>query len=743
MAVIQKIRDNSALAFIVVGGAILAFVLNDYFSSNPGGGSDENIVGTINGKDISMKDFIAERDQLVFLNNAGESFNNLNDFQQGQSSNQAWTSILRDEFILDEIENVGLTLTEGEVEDMMITNPNGLIVNYLFGGRETYMQNRQNITVDNFAQYAYMARMDRQGNVLGTMKLGNNAFWIKDFFVEYELKNKYQRLLENSFHTTTSLAKDEFVTANTTKNVKVAYVPFSTVTDSLATPSESEVKAAYDKIKGKFIEKENTRKLVYARFDLEPSQEDRNQVFRTINSLKKALIEGESNDELFIKNETESRVDYSYYKEGEYPVKVSGLDTLAFQANEGEVIGPFTNPSRTQFAIAKLLDKKLLSDSVKVNMLMLSQQYILKRVGIDPQDQNPSQDKILAFQEEYKKVADSLASVAQGKGLAGISKEFWADSVSFAKDGDAGMAPLNNRYFGQDFLDSALIANNGDAKVIKIPVGNGNVATTIIHFEKFGEKFLKAKIGSIVKNVNPGDETLDEYLSMANQVAFSLKEGKDIATLRDSLNYIVDSAVVKGSTFNLRGLQDSRKIVRWAFNTDLKEPSNVFTTPTAYIIGYVKEENTSGYTPLSDETVKYQCESYVRKEKQKEIILKNLPEVTAQNIDQFPELYKGGLINKSNQVKVKEGIPNFSSEPKVMGAIAGLKEGQVSSALSGENGVYFVSVAEVNTAEVTEDNTLEVEKNQLKQSERRNSSLLLDEYVTEKSDLTDNRQILQ
>lgn len=743
MAVIQKIRDNSALTLIVVGGAILAFVLTDYFNSNVGGRTDENIVGSFNGDDIAISEFTTVRDQLVFLKNSGESFNNLNDFQQGQSSNQAWTSILRDKFILSEIEDLGLTIPQGEIENMLVDNPNGLIVNYIYGGSDTYMQNRNNITLDNFSQYAYMAKMDRQGQVLGRMKLGNNAFWMKDFFVEYELKNKYQRLIENSFYATTSLAKNKYIATNTTKDVKVGYVRYSTITDSLAKPSDEEIEAAYEKLKHKFVEKENTRKIVFARFDLEPSDKDRNQVFSTVKSLQNALVEGEADDELFIKNETESRVDFSYYKKGDYPVKVGGLDTVAFAAKVGDVVGPFRNPTNTQFAIAKLLDKRMLSDSVKINMLMLSQKYVMERAGIDGQNAQPEQSDILKFQNLYQSIADSLVKVANRKGLAGISKEFWADSTSYAKAGDAGMVPLSINYFGKDFVDSALVSKNGDAKLVKIPVGNGNTALTIIHFEKFGPKFLKAKIGSIVKNVTPGNETLDNYLSMANQVAFSLKEGNNISTLKDSLNYVVDSSVVKGSTYNLRGLQDSRKVVKWAFDASLNEPSNVFTTPTAYLVAFVKEENNSGYTPLSDQSVKYQCETYARKEKQKEIILKNFPSVTAENISEFPTLYKGGQVKVAQNVNVDRGISEFANEPKVKGAIAGLKAGTASEPIKGENGIYVVAVSNSKAAEITEDTNFDAEKNQLNGESRRNSSLVLDEYINEKAEVTDNRKVLQ
>ena len=100
-------------------------------------------------------------------------------------------------------------------------------------------------------------------------------------------------------------------------------------------------------------------------------------------------------------------------------------------------------------------------------------------------------------------------------------------------------------------------------------------------------------------------------------------------------------------------------------------------------------------------------------------------------------------MNNSSAVKIKQGVSQFSRESKVTGAIAGLNAGEVSEIIEGEYGVYVIYVTKANNAEITEDNTFEVEKNQLQGTTQRIGGLLLDEYVTEKSDLSDNRKTLR
>ncbi len=750
MAMIQKIRDNSALMLIVIGGALLAFILTEWINSSGRATDLNDMVGSFEGVEISDEAFSRERNKLVFLTNGGQEFSSVQDFQKGQFTNQTWNSILRDLFFKNENDELGITITREEEEEMLVGNPetgaapSAFFVNYLFGGEEKFRQNR-NAIVENISrpyEYAFMSVFNRQGQPVSSVKLGANAEWVKEFGLKLRRQDKLQRLLSNCFYTTTSLAKDEYVANNSKKDVQIAHVNYSSINDESVEPTEAEIKAAYDELKFQFVQKESSRKLLFARFDLEPSNEDRNNVLKTVADLKIALNE-ETDSKLFIKNETEGVVDFSYYKKGEYPEKINGIDTALFGKEKGYIAGPFTNPSQSKFGIAKVLDVRELSDSVKINRFVLSQQYIIDKIGV--QDiQAPTEEETNKFQDLYKKVEDSLITVAKTKGFKAIDKSLWADTSAYLKGGELeNYVPLSARAMGQNFMDSALVSKEGDIKFIFLPDGRGGSYKAMIQFEKFGPKSLKMQIGSIIKNVNPGDATLDEYMSKANQVAFALKDGKSIASLKDSLNYLVDSADVQGSTYSLRGLQDSRKIINWAFNSDLNQPSNVFTTPTSYVVAVVSSENTSEFKSLDDQTVKFQCEAYARKQKQKAKILESFPVLTSANFSEFPSLVEGGQVATDAGINLKRGSSKFGREFEVNGTIEGLGIGQISDKIEGEEGVFVVTVTNENLVTVTEDTSLDLEKNQLKGSAQRNGNLLVDEYITEKSDLQDNRKILR
>lgn len=748
---IQKIRDNSALMVIVIGGALLAFILTEYLSSSNRAGELDDKVGAFEGAEISDNEFSSEREKLVFLTNGGQSFSTTQEFQKGQFTNQAWNSILRDKFLANEAEELGIQVTIDEEEEMLVGNeetgaqPSAFYVNYLFGGPQKYQQNHAKIVENSsdISQYAYMAVYDRQRqNIVNSVPLGGRYIWVRDFGVKIRKQEKLQRVLANCFYTTTSLAKDEYVSNNSKKDVEVAFVKYNTINDKSVEPTDDEIKAAYEEVKSQFVEKEATRKVIFAKFNLEPSREDKQAVLQDIAGLKISLGE-EEDARLFIKNETEDLVDFNYYKKGEYPVKLGGIDTVLFGLKKGSTFGPFTDRSQKKYGVAKVLDVKSLSDSAKFELAYVNVQNVINKVTAeDSTDSDPS-GKQAKIQKLYLEQVDSLVNVAKSTSFNDIDNDFLFIDSTYIKEGELQWAQLSANLYGGNFMDSIVACKAGDVKKVFIPSREGGGIYAILRVKEFGVKVPKMQIGSIIKAVNPGEKTQENYLAKANQVAFAIKEGKGIGSLADSLDYDVDSLSAKGSTYSIRGLADSRKIIHWAFTAELNQPSNVFTCPGAYVVAFVQNESNSQYKTMEDPSVKYACEAYARKEKQKAKILAAFPVLTAENFSSFPTLYSGGLVNRESAVNLKTGSSKTSREADVNGTISGLAVGNVSQKIEGEEGVYVVKILSENLAEVTENTTFDIEKGQLQGTAQRNSNLLVDEYITEKSDLTDNRKILR
>src|SRR5262245_722361 len=98
MAVIGKIRERSGLLLVLVGGAMLAFILTDLFNKRGQSGGDQSI-GTIAGQEIGLVDF--EKRVSDELDSYRNDFGQTVDGQMTeQVRNSAWQEIVREHTLL-------------------------------------------------------------------------------------------------------------------------------------------------------------------------------------------------------------------------------------------------------------------------------------------------------------------------------------------------------------------------------------------------------------------------------------------------------------------------------------------------------------------------------------------------------------------------------------------------------------------------------------------------------------------
>ena len=64
MSIINSIRNKSGLLLIVIGVAMLAFILGDLFSRNFLSQGNERIIGEIAGEEIPFEEFSRELDEF-------------------------------------------------------------------------------------------------------------------------------------------------------------------------------------------------------------------------------------------------------------------------------------------------------------------------------------------------------------------------------------------------------------------------------------------------------------------------------------------------------------------------------------------------------------------------------------------------------------------------------------------------------------------------------------------------------
>jgi hypothetical protein len=114
MAVLNKIRQRSLFLIIVIALALFSFVLADLFKSGSSfSSSSQNIVATINGKDITREDFMqkVEAAQRQAGPNATGS----------QVINQVFEQEVRQAIMENQYEKLGISIEKDQMRDLLRT----------------------------------------------------------------------------------------------------------------------------------------------------------------------------------------------------------------------------------------------------------------------------------------------------------------------------------------------------------------------------------------------------------------------------------------------------------------------------------------------------------------------------------------------------------------------------------------------------------------------------------------------
>jgi len=277
MASLQKIRNHGPLVIIVVGVAMLAFILGDVLSNvNSLKQGNETSVGTIAGNVVSWAEFEDAKNQMEQLK---------------KYENQ--TIQLRDSSVITFAEYLS---QNGIYIPQEITNE---------AVWETFK-----------AYYTYKAQAEKMGLDLTPdeeMMMQNNFYMVPAHMSKAALlQQKYIALMRNTFHVNSLEA--EFAFNGHQHGVSAQYVvyPYDAIADSLVEVSDSDIEKVYNKYKSQ-LKQNPTRTIEYVVINFVPSEEDKQreadfmedvqEEFRTAEDIEDLLRSLDSDADFQLVNE--------------------------------------------------------------------------------------------------------------------------------------------------------------------------------------------------------------------------------------------------------------------------------------------------------------------------------------------------------------------------------------------------------------------------------------------------------
>ncbi|VBB48090.1 PpiC-type peptidyl-prolyl cis-trans isomerase [uncultured Paludibacter sp.] len=700
MATLQKIRNRGVLLALMIGGALFLFVIGDFLNSGSSWfHQSKEVVADIAGEKIKYNQYQAAIEQLTNVYKIETGQKEMNEEMTAQIRKSVWDNFVNEKILNEEAAKIGLSVSKDELTDRLI----GKNIHPLIMQRRAFADER--------GQFSHAALMQFYNAVFNNPKAQTEEakqqlqeyknYWL---FWEKAVKNailqeKYVALITKTIGSNNIEAKFNFDARKETGDVSYVLQPYFAVSDSALQVTDAELKARYEKDKELFKQEAN-RSINYVVFEVAPLAEDFKKAEEWI---KKVSEEFKTTDDVegLVNSESDISYDGRNYSMQTVP---ANLKDFAFGNSTGAIFGPvFQNNTYT---MAKIMQAGIMeSDSVKLSHIVVAND----------------------------KTADSIMTVLKsGANFAETAKKHSLVQQTAANGGDIGWVSINAA--GKEISDEVAAKSVGGIFKISSPQG-------VQIFEITGKSPArkKVKLAILERKVTPSDQSQAKIYNEAKQFAAASKNSESFEKNAKEKGYVVHPAAnVQESADRINMIPQSRQVVRWAFQNDQGDVSDVIECGNAnFVVATVSQINPKGYQSLAQVTPQLKAE--IIKDKKAELISKNLSDLLTKN----PAL--DALATAiSSQIKVAPAI-NFNSfqfgdagfEPYIIGKASVTPAGKISVPLKGNAGVYVILPAAKQTDTAPFNAKMEIAQ----MDSRTSYSLpyLIMEKLKEKYEITDNR----
>lgn len=703
MAVLNKIRQRGLFLIIVIALALFSFVIGDLFRNTDAlVGKSQNIVATINGKDISREDFMQKVE--VAQRQLGPNGTNT------QAMNRVWEQEVRQAVLETQFEELGMTVEKDQMRDLLRTN----LANSPEFQNEAglFDENKLNEYIANLKEtsaVAYAQWVDYENSI------GVNA-----------LQQDYFNMVKAGMTGTLAEGKLEHMLESETIDIKYVQIPYTSIPDSTVSVSKSEISSYINKHKKQY-EVEATRDIRYVEFKEAATVEDENNIKQDLaNLLKDQVVYNEvtknndtikgfatvTNHKVFVNSNSDIKFEDRFKFKSDLPASVA--DTI-FNMNVGDVYGPYKDGN--YFKLTKVIAAIQMPDSVKARHILIPY------VGAASAQPDVTQSK-----EQAKKTADSLLSVLKkdNSKFGEFVSSYSSDQGSVANGGSYDYFTYNTMV--PEFRDYVFQNNVGDMDVVETVYGYH-----IIEVEGQKNKQRAIKVATVAREIEPSETTINQVFRDASNFEIAIEKGDFEAVAKEKDLAVRPVNGIKVLDENIPGLGNQRAMVRWAFEegTEVGDYKR-FNLNGGYAIVQVTATNAAGL--MNTEQASVTALPAIRKEKKAALIKDRISATTVEDVAAAEnQTVKTALaINMKNPT-----ISGAGKEGLVVGTAFGLKEGETSKLIEGEKGVYMVQVTKKTPA--PELDNYQGFANQVGTSKMNNVNTKLYNALKEASDIEDNR----
>ncbi len=635
MGVMNTIRERAG--GVMIGVLVVAFgglwALQDSGAFDAvGRGSDGRTIGTVDGDPIGSELFSrALQQQLDVYQQQGVPVSSA---LQRQIEDQVFNGLVDNAIVEREMDRLGVEVTDDEVIELMTgPTPDPLIAQIFPNGQGGVDRAALQQVVED-PQYAPQLQA------------------IEEQVRRNRRNQKLAALIGASARVSEAEVADEFVRQNRRANADLVALRYAAVPDDQVEVTDGDLRAYYRDHREDF-ERPATYSVEYVGFDKAPTAADSTRATDELRGF--ATDFGTAPDPVSFarRNSFGGAVEAEYVSAGDLPV---ALANAIFQnPAEGRVVGP----------------------------LVAGDQAILARItGVRGSD------------AESIKARHILFPAGQEARARQVQQQIENGEISFAEAAQRYSTDESNKNRGGDlgWFDRGRMVAEFEEAAFAAPQGRivGPVVT------QFGVHLLEVQDRTnqeveLVQITRPVEGDYDRVMEQAQDfVAFLDLEDQDFEAAAQERGIAPTRLQVQEDQAMIPGLDVGREFIRFLRRADEGDVSEPMDAGESFVVVRLLEARDAGVAPF--EEVRPQIESAVLLEKKKAVQLAALRDaMTGATSFSSIAAAAGTQVESVTDLSLAAGtIPGFGTEPRAVGAAFGLRPGQQSGVVEGDQAAFVV-----------------------------------------------------
>ena len=664
MAALGSIRKRGVTLIIIIGLGLFAFIAEEMFRSCEATSNERRQqVGEVLGEKISVQDFQSLVDEYQEVIKITQGRDNFTDEELNSLKDQVWNQYVSNTIIQKEAEELGLTVTDEELQNILREGTNPMLAQTPFVNQQTGRFDASMLT-KFLAEYKKLNGAENPQMAEQYQRIYTYWKFIEKTLRQQTLAMKYQSLMANCLLTNPASVQMAIDGQNIESSILLASAPYASVNDNEVKVEDSDLKSKYDEQKARFEQYVESRDIKYVDFQVLPSKADRDALMGRMKEAANGLQNGE--DVATVVRKGQSLIPYTgvAVTRNALPRDIAArIDSMAV----GQTSQPFETVSDNTLNVVKFISKTQLPDSVEYRQINVGGQTV--------EEANKRADSIynaLVAGADFEVLAKKYGQTGQKQWL---TSNMYEQSTSFDSD-------------TKNYLE--VLSTTAEGTIKNVNFAQGNAIVQVTSRRAMVDKYLLAVVKHTI------DFSKATYSAAYNKFSQFVSESQTLEALEKNAAKYGYQVLERKDMFNsehfVAGIRGTRDALKWVFEAKEGNLSPLYECGNNdhLMVVAITKIHPVGLRAFDD--VKDILKSEVMKDKkfaklsEKYGAVKSIADAKA----------KGMQIDTVNQITFS--APAFiqatgSSEPALSGAVVATKQGKFSAHLvKGSAGAYLFEV---------------------------------------------------